>query len=209
MKPALTYIITSSLLALAWHTPIQHGLWLVNAAAAMCGIAMAHTAARHGLLDCVSWRALCAGAVGGVGLVGITHALAHLILPRWHALALETRRLYSMIDDARGSATALLVILLVVVTEELVYRGLVTTELLKRLRLPAAVCCSVLLYALPLAASGSWVLVAIGVTLGTFWTLARIWSDGLVVSLVSHAIWSAATFVVLPLDLNSPEYLVH
>jgi membrane protease YdiL (CAAX protease family) len=55
------------------------------------------------------------------------------------------------------------------------------------------------LYALPLVASGSWLLVIIGITAGSVWTLVRLRSNGILVSLVSHGMWSCATFIAFPL----------
>ncbi|HEY5957013.1 MAG TPA: type II CAAX endopeptidase family protein [Polyangiaceae bacterium] len=201
-QAALTYLVTSSLLAMAWRVHFVRGLWVLNGAAASLGIALACSSLSKGtrIGGKRPGRDIWVGASLGLALTSITHALASVILPHWRGLHLETQRLYGMIDDARNSLPALAVILLVVVAEEFVYRGVVTTALSERLGRSGTVVCSAALYALPVSASGSWLLVAIAVALGTLWTVARLWSEGLIVSLISHAIWSASTFVLLPIQ---------
>jgi membrane protease YdiL (CAAX protease family) len=89
-------------------------------------------------------------------------------------------------------------LLLVVVAEELVFRGAVTSWLEQRHRPLRVTLLSTFLYTIPLFLSGSWLMPLLGLTLGSIWTLARQHTRGLVVPLVSHALWSQAMFAWLP-----------
>lgn len=197
----VTYCVTTLLLAAAWHARFAHGLWIVEAIAGVVGIALALFAFGG------SWRTALAlskrNAAAGIGLglflVIATQLSARLLLPYMPPVLAETRRLYALMQGPFGAAHYAPLVALVVVAEELVYRGVVTTLCEQRLRPMQTVVCATALYAVPLVASGSWLLVAIGVTLGACWTVARLRSQSLLVTLLAHYLWSCSTFVVFPL----------
>lgn len=200
-RVALTYGATSLLLGCAWHARFSHGLWFVNALAGVIGIGLAlrtlGTNWRRSLGW--SWPNASSGIALGVAMVGTTQILGRLLLPQMPTVALETQRLYALLSSAGSPKHFLPIIVLVAGAEELVYRGVVTTFCRTRLRPTLTVLCSALLYTVPLGASGSWLLVAIGITVGALWTVARLRSNGVVVSLFAHGMWSCATFVMFPL----------
>jgi uncharacterized protein len=202
-RAVATYGATSLLLAVAWHVNVPGGLWIVNALAAIVGVALAWWTLGSDWGSIFGWSARSAarGIALGLLLVAATQLSARLLLPLMPGVAKETHRLYGLLQSTPGAPRALPIIALVVVAEELVYRSVVTSLCLRHMSVTFTIVCSTLLYALPLAASGSWLLCAIGLTLGTFWTLARIGSNSLTTTLLCHFMWSCSTFVVFPFGL--------
>jgi uncharacterized protein len=195
-----TYTVTSLLLAIAWHASIPGGLWIVNAVAAIGGVALTRWTLGSDWVPILGWskRNVACGIALGLLLVAATQASARLLLPLMPSVSTETHRLYGLLQSAPGARRAMPIIALVVLAEELVYRGVVTSLCLRRMSVPWSIVCSTLLYALPLLASGSWLLCAIGLTVGAFWTIARIGSNSVVTTLLCHFMWSCSTFVVFP-----------
>jgi membrane protease YdiL (CAAX protease family) len=195
-----TYVVTSSLLAAAWHARFPHGLWVVNGVAAVAGVALARFTLGPGwcrFLGC-SLRNAGIGITLGLLLVGVTQLSARLLLPYLPVVLKETQRLYGLLEDPSGVRQFAPIIWLVAFAEELVYRGVVMSFCERRMRPVWAILCSAALYVLPLAACGSWLLLIIGITLGICWTLCRVWSGSLLVSILIHGMWSCATFLEFP-----------
>jgi membrane protease YdiL (CAAX protease family) len=61
-----------------------------------------------------------------------------------------------------------------------------------------------MLYALPQAGSGSWLLMAVALGCGALWTLQREWTHGLLVPTITHLGWSLCLFVLVPLEEGAP-----
>lgn len=210
-RVAVTYIATSACLASAWHVTFPHGLWVVNALASVVAIVLALWTLGGRFSASFGWsmRDLLWGLLLGSVMVFATQVLGRVLLPQLPPVFEEARRLYALLDTPPGPVRAAPIIWLVVIAEELVYRGVVTSKCVRGSTLRSsearepeagrALLCSAGLYVLPLAASGSWLLVLIGVTVGTIWTVARLRSRGILISLVSHVMWSCSTFIAFPL----------
>lgn len=199
LRGAITYVATSLCLAAAWHAQFGDGLWLVNTVAGVLGIGLASwtLAGRPWRVLGWSWGNLLWGIALGAAMVLTTQLAARLLLSHLPPVLDETRRLYSVLETSPVSTRAPIV-WLVVLAEELVYRGVVTSWCARQ-STKHALLCSTALYVLPLTASGSWLLLAIGITVGALWTAVRLRSGGILVTLVSHGMWSCATFVAFPL----------
>ena len=85
------------------------------------------------------------------------------------------------------------VIAAVVVAEEIIWRGFVQSALRGRVILSA------LVYALAHVTSGSWLLVALALAFGGFWSWLRKVSDGLFAPLLSHLAFDLTFLFFLPL----------
>ena len=97
-------------------------------------------------------------------------------------------------------AIASLALLPVITGEELVWRGLVQTELVRRLGRWTGVVLAALAYALAHAPLGSPLLVAAALLCGMVWGTLRAATASLVPSLLAHLVWDILVFLVLPLD---------
>lgn len=141
------------------------------------------------------------GLAVGLGVGAVTLAGTYLLWP-------VLRGLYPpMVDDVRQlyasipvTPVTLPVVVLVVVAEELLWRGCLVTGERSTLHLRAIVLVT-LLYAGAQAGSGLPLLGAAGLLLGGVWAAEAIWTGSLLAPLVSHAIWTLAVFWVAPLDV--------
>jgi hypothetical protein len=116
----------------------------------------------------------------------------------WPGIAPRIAILYGDLQVFPGPAAGALVLLVAVVAEELVWRGLLVELLTPRLG-PGWTCAAVsALYALPQVAAQTGVLVAVAFACGVVWTALRLAARNLVVPLVSHLVWSLVIFVLAP-----------
>ena len=84
--------------------------------------------------------------------------------------------------------------------EELVWRGVVQTALMRRLGPWPAVPVGALSYTLAHAPLGSPVLLVVALSCGVVWGALRAASGSLVPTLVAHLLWDLLVLLWLPLD---------
>lgn len=85
-----------------------------------------------------------------------------------------------------------------VLAEEVLWRGVLLDALEHRMGRHAAFGLSVLSYALAQLGSGSWVVFALALVCGTLWTLERKLAGSLLPSLISHLIWTQTVILLYP-----------
>lgn len=136
----------------------------------------------------------------GVAMVAGTHLCFELATEVFPGLDQSVAALYGEITP-RAPAQALTVMLIVIVAiaEEVVWRGLAVELCQGRLGRLAAGTVAVSLYTIPQLVGGSWVLIAAAVAVGSILTAERLQTGGIAAPIVTHAIWSASIFSVLPL----------
>ncbi len=173
--------------------------WLMTAGAAAVSIALAGWAlgrARLAQLFEVSPRDAVIAVALGIFLVAATHA-AYWVVP--FAFRHEIRVLYGAIDGGIPRPVLAVITAGVVVAEELVWRA-AALELLRPRQGPrAAGVVAVVLYVVPQVIGGAWLLMLAAVGLGALFTVQRLVTGRLVAPLLTHAVWSVAIFVVVPL----------
>lgn len=177
------------------------GIWpSIGGAAIALGVAVMvldRVAARSLLVP--SARLVLIGAAAG----GLMAAGTYLLYPLFRRLlpfiATDTARLYA---SFRGPPPvfATLALLPVILGEELVWRGVVQTALVRRLGPWRGVPLAALAYALAHAPLGSPVLVAVALSCGLAWGALRAASASLVPTLLAHLMWDVLVLLWLPLD---------
>jgi membrane protease YdiL (CAAX protease family) len=178
------------------------GVWLGTGVAAFFGIGVVMLLAPReiGARLRLSGRWFGLSLVIGGAMVIATHvlyAVAVFVLP---ALELEVSALYQNLYDPPGPYAALPVLLVVVLAEELVFRGLLIALLERRELGPSAlVPIGTAFYVMPQLASGSWVLAGLAAVCGALWTWQRLASGSISAPLVTHVIWDSLIFVGWPL----------
>ena len=145
-------------------------------------------------------RALTQGLLGVLVLTAATFGAYSCVRHAIPEVASEVRRLYGLLTAPPGPRAAIPLLTLAVLGEELVWRGVLYPALTQRMSRPVAVGIATLLYALPQAGSGSWLLVALALGCGSLWTLQREWTNGLLAPTITHLGWSLCLFVVAPLE---------
>lgn len=150
-------------------------------------------------LFAVTSRGLVTAVALGVALVTATHAGFALVRLAAPAFALTISSLYLSIDVGANRLALVALTALIVVGEELVWRG-VAVELANRRAKLAAGGISVALYVLPQLPGHVPVLIAAATGLGAVLAAQRLRTGRLTDSIVTHAIWSVAVFVVFPVS---------
>lgn len=198
-RAAITVAITTAGFAISLGLRDRIDPWLSTAMAGGVGIGLSMWALGprlHALLAC-RWRGVAIAAGLGVALIVATHgayAVAARVAP---ALTDEVRQLYATIAVGHGRIPLVGLTLVVVLAEELVWRG-AALELSSAPRRWVGGG-AVILYALPQALAGAWLLVIAALGLGSLLAAQRLLTGRLTEPFVTHAVWSLAIFVVLPL----------
>jgi membrane protease YdiL (CAAX protease family) len=139
------------------------------------------------------------GAVVGVVSIAATHAVFPFVARAVPSLGPEVARLYAL---AGVTPSTLVATVLVVVAEEILWRGAVIAALRARgVSLLVAASSSTALYAAAQSGSGSPWLVVAALGLGALWQGLALWRSGRIgASLVAHALWTLVILGAWPLS---------
>lgn len=173
--------------------------WIATAAVGVVGIGLSTWALgpRTRALFAITGRSASLATCLGVVLVVATHALAHVGAAVAPELISEVRRLYASVAADYGTVPLVGLTLIVVLAEELVWRGAALELVPPRARWAGVV--AILLYALPQALAGAWLLVAAALGLGAVFATQRLVSGRITDPFITHAVWSVSIFVLVPL----------
>ena len=177
------------------------GIWLaLGGASVTLGIAIfvLDRAAALRLLR-PSARLVLIGAAGGWAMAAATYLLYPLSARLLPFIPTDTAHLYASFR-APPPAIAGLALVPVIVGEELVWRGVVQTALVRRLGPWRGVTLAALAYAMAHAPLGSPVLVGVALLCGMAWGALRAASASLVPGLLAHLVWDILVLLWLPLD---------
>lgn len=115
------------------------------------------------------------------------------------AVVTEAGALYATLGQAEPWRAAL-VLPLVITGEELVWRGAIQGALERRFGSLGAAAIGTLAYGVAVAPIGSPLLVAIALGCGTYWAVLRAYYRSITPALISHLIWGAFVFLLVPLS---------
>jgi len=177
------------------------GIWLaIGVAAVALGMAVLvfeRPALTALLRPSASWG-LLGVAVGGL-MAATTYLLYPVLVRLVPLIATDTALLYSAFR-APSRVVASVALVPVVVGEELVWRGVVQTALMRRLGPGLGVVWAAVAYALVCAPLRSPVLVAVALSCGLVWGTLRATTGSLVPTLVAHLMWDVLLLLGRPLD---------
>jgi hypothetical protein len=143
-------------------------------------------------------KELLAGLLSGGLMVGATYALYPVVRHLVPAVVPQAVDLYVTFGGSRGPATVAL-LALVVLGEELVWRGAVQDGLTARLGPGAGVLATTVLYGLAVLPVGLPLLVGIALGCGLYWGVLRVVSRSLTPCLISHLLWNLVVLVIHPI----------
>lgn len=148
---------------------------------------------------------LSAAAIGAGVVVGVVMAIATWVLYPLSAelvpvVSTEVPKLYALLRQPPGPVWALPVLVLVVSTEEWVWRGLAIDNFSRAMGPGHAAVLSATIYVLPQVAFRSPLLVVVALLCGLVWGALRVWSKGLVAPLIAHLLWDLLVFVLFPVE---------
>lgn len=222
-RALLAFALTLLSFSLALGLGRGHNIWLATGLAAAiallatvlglrCEVRWGPSAAPGGGRDFVNDQgqtagyppALCRrllwGAGSGLLMIAATHALypvAYRLVP---PLQDQVRNLYGLLNAPPGPFWALPVLTLVVVAEEILWRGVFLPQAVHHLGPHKGLGLAVGAYALPQLLSGSWLLPLVALSCGLLWSWQAWVSRGILVPLVTHWVWDVGVFVALPLE---------
>jgi len=174
--------------------------WIAGTAAvlALVGASLAGPEAR------ARWRARpVRGLLQGTGVAALLVAAS---LGGWSARGLvpfditsEVAGLYTVLRRPPGPVVGFPLMVITIIAEEILFRGVLQDALRARVGPTAAVALAAVVYALANLGSGTWLLPLLAIVLGGLWGLLAERSGGLWLPLTCHVLWDAALFVFLPL----------
>lgn len=193
-------LLLASLWALGATASHWIGLWWgISGIALLCG-ALAVLRERNLLLERLrpSTPLVLMGLAGGAVMVVATYALYPVAGRLIVTLPAETAALYALLGRI-PSAVSIPLLPLVILSEELVWRGVVQETLLRRFGTWWSVPLAAGVYALAHAPAGNTLLALLCVACGMFWSALRARSGSILVPLITHLVWDALVFVLAPL----------
>ena len=138
------------------------------------------------------------GVAGGALMVAATYGLYPIAGRLCVSLPVETKALYALLGRIPPSVSIPL-LPLVILSEELVWRGVVQEALSRRFGALGSVPLAAGVYALAHAPAGNALLALLCVACGLFWSALRARTGSILVPLITHLVWDALVFVLVPL----------
>lgn len=142
-------------------------------------------------------RAIMLGVALGALMTLATYPAFRIATELVPGLAASVRALYAA-ARARELASALAWTVLIIVAEEVLWRGLVLDVLDERVPAHAASALSIASYALAQLGSGSLIVLLLALVCGTLWTIQRRATGSIVAPLIAHLIWSPTVILLYP-----------
>jgi membrane protease YdiL (CAAX protease family) len=179
------------------------GIWVAlgGAAVALGGAAFFLDRAAAVRLLRPSARLVIVGAAAGWAMAGATYLLFPLFARLLPFVRTDMRSLYASFREPPGVVAAL-ALLPVILGEELVWRGVVQTALVRRVGPWRGVPLAAVAYACAHAPLGSPVIVLVALVCGTAWGALRAATSSLVPSFLAHVVWDVLVLLWLPLDVR-------
>jgi membrane protease YdiL (CAAX protease family) len=144
-------------------------------------------------------RLVAWGLAAGVVMLLVTYSFYPLALRGPALLTAGIAPFYALLNAAGPLWVTRLLLPFIIISEELVWRGVVLGALLDRLPPLVAVLLSAAAYAAGHAPIGSLYLTLAAMACGLFWSTLRFTTGSLIPSLICHLIWDLLVFVLWPL----------
>ncbi|MDA0329611.1 MAG: CPBP family glutamic-type intramembrane protease [Gemmatimonadetes bacterium] len=177
----------------------QIGIWLaIGTSAALLGVTALLLERRTLWGSGPPASSMILGAMVGLMMAVATLVLFEPVAGAFPSLRADVAALYA----AFRSPGALIVVFLmpmVVVFEEVVWRGAIHNALARRMSLPWAVVAGAVLYSLAHIPIGSAALVVTALGAGLCWSALRAFSDSLPAVVVAHLMWNFVVLVIFQL----------
>jgi membrane protease YdiL (CAAX protease family) len=146
-----------------------------------------------------SARLVAWGVAAGVAMLLVTYSAYPLVLRGPAFLTSGVAPLYAILNAAGPVWVSRALLPFIIVSEELVWRGVVLGALLAWLPPLPAIFLSAVLYTTGHAPLGSLYLTVVAVACGLYWSALRFATGSLIPSLICHLLWDLLVFVLRPL----------
>lgn len=200
LHPLWTVALATLLLAGSWLATPVYGPWLSNSVAATAVILTLLLTSRTPASSPLRLHWLLISITLGVAFAAVSWWLAPLASRLVPKAGHELQALYGTLGRAPGPIWGAPIIALSAMAEELVWRGILVDWCESRWSALRVVLASTISYAVPMAFSGSLLLVCVALALGAALTFERLRSGTWVTCFVTHLTWNVLVFVVHPVS---------
>jgi membrane protease YdiL (CAAX protease family) len=178
----------------------QVNIWIGTGVAASVSLVLLRWAPIGGARDMwnATRRTVLVGLGAGLLMSLATWALYPLSTELIPEIETEVTKLYALLRQTPGPVAAFPLLVLVVIAEERVWRGLALDLFGQGQPGLRAVTLSALVYTFPQIALRSPLLVAVALACGLVWGGLRVQTRGLAAPLIAHLLWDLLVFVLFP-----------
>ena len=177
----------------------QIGIWLaMGTAATLLGVTALLLERRTLWGSGPPASSMVLGALVGLVMAGGTLVLFEPVAGAFPSLRADVAALYAAFRSP-GVPIVVFLMPMVVVFEEVVWRGAIHNALARRMSLPWAVAAGAVLYSLAHIPIGSAALVVTALGAGLCWSALRAFSDSLRAVVVAHLMWNFVVLVIYQL----------
>ncbi len=177
-------------------------IWVSTGAAAIASMVLLSLVRRPKSASFTTWPppifAVTVGAAAGLLMSMMTWGLYPLSVEVFPPIEQEVVTLYRLLRQPPGPQQAFPLLLVVVVAEELVWRGLAIDVFSRSVGPWWAVVASAFVYVLPQVAFRSPLLMLVALMCGLVWGALRVRFKGVAAPLTAHIVWDLLIFVVYP-----------
>jgi membrane protease YdiL (CAAX protease family) len=192
-------LVATILLAVAWLATPRYGPWLSNTLAAPIAIGVVFVCGLRPGFGPTRARIVLEAIACGLVLALLSWWLSPLASQQLPGIGLELTTLYATLNRSPGPTLGAPIVGLSVLTEEVVWRGVLVDWCETRMSPWRVVLVCTLAYTVPMAFSGSLLLVAVALGLGAVLTAQRLYYRTWMPCFVTHLTWNLLVFVVHPL----------
>ena len=198
-NPLLVTLVGTTAMIAAWLLTPRYGPWACNGLAAPVSIIAALRWRTRTERVPYSVASILGSFALGVFLAILTWCVAPIVAHRLPAVGRELARLYATLSHSPGPARAAPVLVLSIIAEELVWRGVLVDWCQPRMNRGRTVLLVTASYSLPIVFSGSWLLLLVAFGLGTVLAAQRLYCRTWIAPFITHLTWNMLVFVVHPL----------
>ena len=198
-NPLIVLLVGSFAMGAAWRLTPEYGPWWCHGIAEPLSlfVALKWGANRGFVRRIAGWGV---GAIAfGVLLSLMSRYLTPLAVNFIPDLGQELSQLYLTLDRPPGPAKAMPILALTVLNEELIWRGTLVDWCQRRLSPLQTVMAATVAYVLPVTMSGSPLLVAVAIVLGSLLTVQRLICRTWAAPFITHLTWAILVYVIRPL----------
>jgi NADH dehydrogenase len=190
------YLLACVLLAFAFRGPLAPWKGMTAAMGVLLAGSLPVDAVRSRMVPTV--RRLALGVAAGVVLFGLTRLGVMILRPLWPAWE-DHARMLSAWKTGYSMPFLLPTLVLIIVAEETLWRGVVSRFFQERLGHAAGIVAGALFYAGAHLMTMNPLLIGAAVGCGLFWGLLCAATDDLTAPIASHVVWDVLVMFVFPL----------
>lgn len=198
-NPLVATLVGTTAMIAAWLLTPRYGPWACHCLAAPICITAALRWRPKPVPVPFSIATMVGSLALGVLLAALSWGVAPVVAHQLPAFGRELERLYATLSRSPGPRQAAPILILSIIAEELVWRGVLVDWCQTRMNKGRTVLLVTASYTLPITFSGSWLLVLVAIGLGTVCAAQRLYFRTWLAPLITHLAWNMLVFVVHPL----------